>query len=73
MDRSFELAPLLPREFSVGKKGMELGWDTSQDAVWERSCVTLGKDFMPPAQACSYHDYCPHGLLEGQVLGLHFE
>lgn len=55
---------------------MEISGDTPMRLGRERSCVTLGKDpahSMLLSQTCSYHDYCLHGLLECQVLGLHSE
>lgn len=43
-NRSLELAPLLPREFSIGKKGMAINGGTSHEAGEGEVCVTLGKD-----------------------------
>lgn len=44
-DRSLELAPLLPREFSVGKKGTAISGGTSMMLSRERAWVPLGKGF----------------------------
>lgn len=43
-NRSLELAPLLPRELSIGKKGMAINGGSSHKAGEGEGCVTLGKD-----------------------------
>lgn len=41
-DRSLELAPLLPREFSVGKKGTEINGCSSHEAGYGEVLCDLG-------------------------------